>query len=159
VSEAWPIIWAALWGVAVAGIGGALTDLGPWYRSLKRPTLQPPDWAFGPAWTLIFLLAASAAVIGWDAAGTDSARSAIVGAYIVNGCLNVGWNLCYFVKKRPDWALVEVVFLWLSILAMIVVLWQFSTTAAWLVLPYLLWVSFASYLNYDIVRLNGPFNR
>jgi tryptophan-rich sensory protein len=157
VSGLWPVLPALLWGVSVAGIGGALTDLGPWYRSLKRPALQPPDWLFGPAWTLIFLLAAIAAVLGWNAAPSDGTRTAIVVAYIVNGCLNVGWNICYFKMRRPDWALVEVTFLWVSIAAMIVVLAQASLAAALLVVPYLLWVSFASFLNYDIVRLNGPF--
>lgn len=157
MSGLWPVLPALLWGVSVAGIGGALTDLGPWYRSLKRPALQPPDWLFGPAWTLIFLLAAIAAVLGWNAAPSDGTRTAIVVAYIVNGCLNVGWNICYFKMRRPDWALVEVAFLWVSIAAMIVVLAQASLAAALLVVPYLLWVSFASFLNYDIVRLNGPF--
>ena len=127
MSGLWPVLPALLWGVSVAGIGGALTDLGPWYRSLKRPALQPPDWLFGPAWTLIFLLAAIAAVLGWNAAPSDGTRTAIVVAYIVNGCLNVGWNICYFKMRRPDWALVEVTFLWVSIAAMIVVLAQAST--------------------------------
>jgi tryptophan-rich sensory protein len=159
MSLLWPSLAALLWAVLVAGIGGALTDLGPWYRSLKRPALQPPDWLFGPAWTLIFALAAAAAVLAWSEAEDNGDRTVIIGVYIVNGVLNVLWNLLYFTLRRPDWALAEVAVLWLSILAMIVLLGPISGLAGLLLVPYLLWVGFASYLNYDVVRLNGPFGR
>ncbi len=79
--------------------------------------------------------------------------------FVANGLLNMGWSLLFFTLRRPDRALVEVVALWLSILALIVVLAPASPLAAWLVVPYLLWVSFASVLNVAIVRLNRPFQR
>lgn len=156
MTDWWPTIAAALWGLSVAGIGGALTDIGPWFKSLRRPPLQPPDWLFGPAWTVILTMTATAGVFAWNAAD-GGMRAIVVALFVLNGLLNVGWNVCYFVFRRPDWALVEVPFLWLSILAMVIVFSRISATAAWLVVPYLLWVGFASWLNRDIVRLNGPF--
>lgn len=157
MSLLWPSVAAIAWAVAVAAIGGMLTTLGPWYDALKRPSLQPPDWAFGPAWTLILALAALSAVIAWRDAPGAAMRYAVVALFLVNGALNVLWNVFFFTQRRPDRALVEVAFLWLSILAPILTFWPFSRTAALLLAPYLLWVGFASYLNYEIVRLNGPF--
>lgn len=153
----WPGLAAIAWGVVVAFVGGALTTLGAWYDALERPKAQPPDWAFGPAWTVIFALSAIAAVLAWRDASTPGARHAIVALYLANGALNILWNVFFFTRRRPDHALVEVAFLWLSILAPIVVFWSFSQTAALLLVPYLVWVSFAAYLNYEIVRLNRPF--
>lgn len=154
----WLEVGAAVgWAVAVAAVGGALTRLDSWYDRLKRPRLQPPDWAFGPAWTIILALAATSALLGWRAAPDDGARTLVVALFLLNGALNILWNVLFFTLKRPDWALVEVVALWLSILAPIVAFQPFSPTAALLLVPYLLWVGFASYLNLCIVRLNTPF--
>ncbi|GLK78301.1 TspO/MBR-related protein [Methylopila turkensis] len=145
------------WGLVVAGVGGALTRLDSWYDGLKRPKLQPPDWAFGPAWTVILALAATSALLAWRNAPDDAARMLVVALFGVNGALNILWNLLFFTRKRPDHALVEVVFLWLSILAAVVTFRTFSPVSSWLLAPYLVWVGFASYLNLEIVRLNGPF--
>ena len=153
----WPTLAAVGWALAVAVIGGALTTLGAWYDALKRPRLQPPDWAFGPAWTLILTLAAFSAVLAWRDAPGPATRAAVVALFALNGALNILWNVFFFTRRRPDHALIEVAFLWLSILAPIVVFWPFSLTAALLLVPYLLWVGFAAYLNKEIVRLNGPF--
>jgi translocator protein len=147
----------ALWAIVLAGIGGLLTDVGPWYRELRKPSWQPPDWAFGPAWTIILGLTAWAGVLGWEAATDDAARLRIVILFLVNGALHLLWSPLFFRWHRPDWALFEVVFLWLSVLALVVGLAPLSAGAAWFALPYLLWVSFASYLNLTIVRLNRPF--
>jgi tryptophan-rich sensory protein len=143
--------------IVVAVAGGLLTEIGPWYRNLKKPAWQPPDWAFGPAWTTIFTLVALSAAFAWRAAANASARSILVGLFVINGVLNVGWSLLFFAWKRPDWALIEVIFLWLSIAILIVATDRYSTRAGVLLLPYLMWVSFAAFLNYTIVQLNGPF--
>ncbi len=157
MSLLWPSLAAIAWALVVAIAGGKLTRLDDWYRRLKRPRLQPPDWAFGPAWTVIFALCVAAAVLAWRDAPDERARFVVVGLYLLNGALNVLWNVLFFWRRRPDHALVEVVALWLSILAPIVLFWPFSPTASLLLAPYLIWVSFASYLNWQIVRLNGPF--
>jgi len=143
--------------LAVAVIGALMTDLGPWYASLRQPAWKPSDALFGPAWTLIFALAALAGVRAWLHAPDRSARDLIVIAFLANGFLNVLWSLLFFRLQRPDWALFEVVFLWLSIALLIVVVRRHSRLSAWLLVPYLIWVSFAAALNWAVVELNRPF--
>ena len=152
-----PLLVAAALALGVASLGGALTTIGPWYRALAKPWFQPPDWLFGPAWTLIFALCAVAGAHAWTRAYGSHARRRVLTLFGINALLNVGWSLLFFHWRRPDWALVEVAFLWLSILALIAVLGRQAPRVRWLLAPYLAWVSFASVLNAAIVRLNGPF--
>lgn len=152
-----PVLAAGAAAIVVAMLGGTMTDIGPWYQSLKKPDWQPPDWAFGPAWTVIFALAALSAAFAWRDAPTHGAREWVIGLFAVNGVLNVLWTALFFRLHRPDWALIEVVLLWLSILVPLLVFARYSRPAALLLVPYLAWVSFAAYLNYTIVALNGPF--
>ncbi len=152
-----PILGFIAWGVATGGIGGALTEIGPWYRALKKPSYQPPDWLFGPAWTTIFILTGLAGFYAWRVARTPGLRTAIAAAFIANGALNMFWSLLFFKWRRPDWALLEVGFLWLSILVLLIVVARRVRLSGWLVAPYLVWVSFASLLNWAIVQLNAPF--
>lgn len=151
------VLWSAAGAAAVAALGAWATDLGPWYRALKQPAWQPPDAAFGPAWTLIFLLAAIAAARVWLQAPAAAERRRWLIALGANGALNVLWSWLFFKARRPDWALAEVILLWLSILLLIVLARRSDTLAGWLLLPYLLWVAFAGALNLALVRLNGPF--
>ena len=146
------------WSVVVLGAGGAVTNTGEWYRALRKPSWQPPDWLFAPAWTLIFVAASYAFVLAWRAAPEDGAgRGFLVTAYAANGVLNFLWSLLFFGRRRPDRALVEVVPLWLSIVAMIASVAPLRPEAPWLLAPYLAWVTFAAVLNRAIVRLNAPF--
>jgi len=134
-----------------------LTDLGPWYQSLREPSWKPPDLAFGAIWTTIFALAAAAGVVAWRNARSSSGRQWIVALFAINGFLNVLWSLIFFKLQRPDYAMVEVVFLWASILSLILVLYRRSALASALLVPYLVWVTIAAALNYEVVVLNGPF--
>jgi translocator protein len=152
-----PVVIAALAATALGALGALVTDLSSWYYMLRKPSWQPPEWLFGPAWTAIFGLAAMAGVLAWRNAPTAHARGRIVILFVVNSALNVAWSWLFFRLHRPDWALYEVGFLWLSIVALIVALWPLSRTAAALLLPYLVWVTFASVLNLAVVRLNQPF--
>ena len=152
-----PVVAAVAWAVVLGVIGGLMTPIDNWYANLKKPSWQPPNWAFGPAWTIILGLAAWAAVIAWYAATTDADRTKVIIVFAVNGVCHFLWSPIFFRMRRPDWALVEVVFLWASLVAMIAVLWPISQQAAWLIVPYLAWVSFAAILNLAIVRLNRPF--
>ena len=153
----WAIVIASLCATLVGVAGGLLTTIGPWYRGLRKPSWQPPDWAFAPAWTTIFALAVVSGVLGWFAAPDASGRVVMLLLFAVNAIFNMGWSWLFFRLRRPDWALVEVAALWLSILALIILLWPWTPPAAWALIPYLLWVSFASFLNWTIVRLNQPF--
>ena len=151
------MIVAGLATVTVAMAGGLLTEIGPWYRALVKPSWQPPDWLFGPAWTLIFALTAAAGIRAWEASSDAGARRLVVLSFAVNGVLNAAWSLLFFKLRRPDWALAEVALLWLSIAWLIVLCGRRARVAGWLMLPYLAWVSFAAFLNLTIVRLNAPF--
>ena len=143
--------------VALAVVGGASTPLTPWYRALRKPSWQPPEWLFGPAWTVILGCGATAAVLAWNAASGSEARTDVIIAFVVNAVFFILWSPLFFVAKRPDWALVEVIFLWASIVAMVVVVAPLSTLGALLLAPYLAWVSFATVLNRAIVVRNAPF--
>jgi tryptophan-rich sensory protein len=152
-----PVVVAVAAVVAVTAAGGLLTEVGPWYRALRKPRLQPPDWLFGPAWTVILGLAGWSGVHAWNAGhgGTDHLRVGVL--FATNAVFHVLWSPLFFKFKRPDWALIEVPFLWCSVLALVVGLWPLSHLSSELVLPYLFWVSFASWLNWAVVRLNAPF--
>ncbi|MEM8817834.1 MAG: TspO/MBR family protein [Pseudomonadota bacterium] len=140
--------------IVVAVLGAVLTDVGEWYVSLDKPAWQPPDWAFGPAWTLIFAATATAGVLAWN---TGQNRSLVLGAFGVNAILNVAWSALFFRLRRPDWALFEVLLLWLSVTVLIAVCGRLDSRAGWLLLLYLAWVSFAAVLNAAVVRRNRPF--
>ncbi len=152
-----PIIAAALAATTVAVAGGLLTDLSPWYYALRSPAWKPPDWLFGPAWTTIFACAALAGLYAWNGSCRRTDRVRILTLFGVNAALNVLWSVLFFRLHRPDWALVEVILLWVSIVALMVGLARHSRAASWLLAPYLVWVSFAAALNLAIVQLNGPF--
>ena len=139
--------------VVVGGVGALATDIGPWYRDLRKPSWQPPDWAFGPVWTTIYGFIIASVGLAWNAA-PDEARTTIVVVVAINFVVNTLWSLLFFKWRRPSWSLIEVVPLWLSIVWMMVVFHPHSALAAWLLTPYLAWVSVAAYLNLTIVRLN-----
>lgn len=159
VSRAWafPIAVAALAALLVAVLGATMTDLGPWYQSLRQPEWAPPDFAFGIVWTLVFAFIAIAGVTAWHATRTSRDAETLIALFAFNGFLNLLWSFLFFRMQRPDWALIEVVALWLSIVALILVSARHSRTAALLLIPYLLWVSIAAALNWQVVELNGPF--
>jgi len=155
----WALGGSAIGAIVVAIAGGVLTVTGEWYHRLNFPGWKPPDWAFGPIWTAILIMAVVATAYAWDAAPDSGTQHIILMALIINAGLNILWNAIFFAMKRPDLALIEVFFLWLSILALVLLFAQVSTIAAVLMLPYLVWVGVASALNLAIVRLNPPFRR
>lgn len=159
MNRAWlfPTVIAGVVATIVAVMGATITDIGPWYRSLAQPSWAPPDAAYGVGWTVIFACAALSAVNGWLAMRWNE-REWLLGLFALNGFLNILWSLLFFKLHRPDWAMVEVILLWVSILGLIVFIWRRSIAGAILLLPYLMWVTFAGYLNMTIVRLNGPFS-
>ncbi len=152
-----PSLVAAAAALLVAGLGATITQLGPWYHGLHQPGWAPPDIAFGPAWTIIFALTAIAGVTAWQAAPNRTIRDTLVGLFALNGFLNLLWSFLFFRMHRPDWAGIEVLLLWASIAALIVACRRVSMRAAWLLVPYLIWVTFAGILNATVVQLNAPF--
>lgn len=158
MGRAWlfPVIIAAGAATFVALVGMTITDLGPWYHALVMPRWAPPDAAYGIAWTVIFAFTALGGIYGWRAMPVRE-HDTLIGLFALNGFLNILWSLLFFRLHRPDWALIELLVLWVSILAIVVYIWRRSIPGAILILPYLGWVTFAGYLNMTIVKLNGPF--
>lgn len=152
-----PVLIAAGIALLVAITGGLVTDIGSWYDSLQKPAWQPPDWLFGPAWTTIYAFTVIAASMAWIASETREQRQNLIIVFLLNAVLNVGWSLLFFRFKRPDLALLEVAFLWSSIVLLIFVCFRRRKLAALFLAPYLVWVTFAAFLNAEIVRLNNVF--
>jgi len=151
-----PVFMAVLIAIITGGVGGLATEIGPWYFALVKPSWQPPDWLFGPVWTTIYVLTGIAGVRAWRL-GDEIQRRYLLGALWLNIVLNILWSAIFFTAHRPDIALIEVVPLWLSILLMALLVRRYSPLSALLLLPYLVWVGFAAYLNWTIVKLNAPF--
>ena len=153
----WTLGATSVGAIVVAVAGGVLTETGPWYHQLRKPSWKPPDWAFGPVWTVILVLAAISSALALEAAADSDARISILVVLVINSLLNIAWSGIFFKLRRPDWALYEVALLWLSIVALILVLGSSSATAGWLMVPYLVGVSIASFLTFRIVQMNRPF--
>lgn len=146
--------WIALC-FAAAWIGSWFTtmSLRDWYPALAKPTLTPPGWVFAPVWSALYLTMAVAAWMIWLRRYRPGARRAL-GLFIFQLALNVGWSGLFFGLKSPIAGLLDIAVLWCAILTTIVVFSKTSRAAAWLLVPYLLWVSFAGYLNAGIWLLN-----
>lgn len=129
---------------------GVISPPGDWYASLNKPSWNPPGWIFGPVWTLLYLMMATAAWLVWKRAGWGKA----LGFYGVQLALNAAWTPLFFGAKQPGWALVDIIVMWVAILVTMVVFFRVSKAAGWLMVPYFAWVSFAMVLNYTLWRMN-----
>ena len=139
---------------AAAGVGGFVTtpNIPTWYASLAKPIWTPPDWVFGPVWTLLYAAMAVAAWLVWRQ-GSPERRSPLT-AWGVQLILNTLWSWIFFGLHRPDLAAVEIGLLWVAILVTVVLFWRVRPVAGALLLPYLAWVSFAAVLNVTLWLLN-----
>ncbi|MFO0781222.1 MAG: TspO/MBR family protein [Candidatus Gracilibacteria bacterium] len=136
----------------VAFIGGLMTDIGSWYNQLPKIALQPPRWVFGPVWTLLYILTGWSALTLWETPKADEKKlRATLFTFIANGILNVLWSFIFFTMKDVSKAFMEITVLWFSIVVMIVLAKSINKKAAWMLVPYLLWVSFATFLNLSFV--------
>ena len=137
----------------VAASTGAIFKPGPWYEALAKPSWRPPNWLFPPAWAVLYVLMAIAAWMVWRKAGFAGAALPL-GLWGLQLALNAAWSWIFFGLKRMDLAFAELSLLWLAILATILAFATIDTQAAWLMAPYLAWVSFAGLLNFTMWRLN-----
>ncbi len=124
---------------------------GEWYAALIKPGWNPPAWVFGPAWTLLYTLMAVAAWLVWKRVGF----SRPLAYYFAQLALNAAWTPIFFGAHQLGWALAEIVVLWTLILLTLLSFRRVSPVAGWLFVPYLAWVSFATFLNFTLWRLNG----
>jgi len=139
----------------VGGLGTIWTTDGVknWYPKLEKPSFNPPSWAFGPVWTLLYAMMGASAWLTWRKGGEERTMRALQ-LFSVQMLLNMLWSFIFFRLRSPRWAFVEIVVLWLAIVMTLVAIWRVSRIAGLLFLPYLLWTSFALLLNARIWRLN-----
>ncbi len=133
---------------------GFAANSGGWYSTLSKPAWNPPAWLFGPVWTFLYAAMAVAAWLVWRRGGWCAQRRPLV-LFLVQLALNALWTPLFFGLHRPDLAFAEIVLLWLAIVATVRAFARVRPAAAWLLAPYLAWVSFASVLNFAIWRLNA----
>ncbi|GGI49093.1 tryptophan-rich sensory protein [Mucilaginibacter galii] len=131
-----------------------ISQIPVWYRTLNKPSFNPPNWLFGPVWTVLYVLIAIAAYLVWQRRDDSPLYKKARNAYILQLILNFAWSAVFFGMHQVLGALVVIGLLWLSIVAIIYYFGKFNKVAAWLLVPYLLWVSFASVLNLYIYLLN-----
>ena len=141
--------------LGAGGLGAIATtpDIDGWYTTLTKPTWNPPDSVFGPVWTTLFILMGIAAWLVWKPEGFKHAAVPMT-LFAVQLVLNISWSWIFFGMHQPGWAFVEIVILWLAIVGTTVTFFRCSKLAGWLMLPYLVWVTFAAVLNFTIWRLN-----
>jgi translocator protein len=129
---------------------GAFSMPGDWFAALHKPSWNPPSWIFGPAWTLLYTLMAVAAWLVWQKIGF--ARP--LGLYFIQLALNASWTPVFFGAHAMGWALLVIIAMWIAILATLLSFRNVSSLAGWLMVPYQLWVTFATVLNFTLWRLN-----
>lgn len=141
----------------LAGVIGSIFNISSvpgWYAALQKPAFNPPAWVFAPVWTILYALMGVAAFFLWRNGWEKRRVKIALGVFGVQLFLNAAWSIIFFGLHSPGWAFVEIVFLWLATFSTIVVFFKISRPAAYLLVPYILWVSFAAYLNFSIWQLN-----
>jgi translocator protein len=141
---------------AAAAIGSFATtpSIPTWYAALNKPFFNPPNWLFGPVWTLLYLMMAVAAFLVWQRGLNDPAVRTALLVFLLQLALNSFWSIVFFGWHSLWGGFAVIILLWLAIIWTITVFFQLVPLAAWLLFPYLLWVSFASVLNLAVALLN-----
>ena len=139
----------------VAGIGSvvSMSAMDSWYGNLEQPNWNPPDWVFGPVWSVLYLMIAISGWLVWRARGWTAAQAQLI-VWGIQLALNLLWTVLFFGLEQPGLAAIEIVLLWVAIFATINMFWPISSIAAALLVPYLIWVTYATLLTISIWRLN-----
>jgi len=140
--------------IGISGSFFTIASISTWYRTLNKPFFSPPNWIFGPVWAILYLMMGISAYLIWaEGLKKKKVKEALL-FFAVQLILNFSWSLIFFGLQLPFSAFINIVTLWLAILATILRFNKISKTAGYLLIPYILWVSFASVLNLAIVILN-----
>lgn len=155
IKDIFKLIIAIVICEAAGAIGSLFTtpSIATWYKSLAKPMLNPPNWIFAPVWTTLFVLMGVAVFLIWKKGLKERKTKIALAIFAVQLILNVFWSIIFFGLHNPGAAFIEIIFLWLAILLTIIYFFKISKSAAYLLFPYILWVTFASYLNYSIWQL------
>jgi len=156
MSKALKLIVSILVCQGAGVIGSVFTSpaITTWYAQLEKPSFNPPNWVFAPVWSLLFLLMGIALYLIWSNEAESRKKRTAILIFAVQLVLNILWSVFFFGLQSPLHAFIEIIILWLAILLTIISFYKISKTAAYLLLPYILWVSFASILNFSIMILN-----
>lgn len=140
----------------IGAVGSIFTipSISSWYASIQKPSFTPPNWVFGPVWTSLFFLMGVSLYLVLDKGLKNRNSKFAVSVFGVQFVLNVLWSFLFFGLHNPFLAFIEIIFLWFSILATIILFYRVSPKAGLLLIPYILWVSLASFLNYSVWMLN-----
>jgi benzodiazapine receptor len=151
-----PLIISLLISLSIGAIGGLLTreSVDTWYKTINKPSFTPPDNVFGPVWTSLFILMGIAAYLVWKKRKIVSGYSLAATVYGIQLFLNLLWSYLFFFKHQIGLALIEICIFLLVLLINAYLFYRINKTSGWLFLPYILWVSFATYLTYSIFILN-----
>ena len=142
--------------VVIGAVSGFFTSEGVqgWYKTLVKPSFNPPNWLFAPVWTTLYVMMGIACYLVWKSEKAEPEKRQALTLYGIQLVLNFFWSIIFFYLEQPGWAFVEIIFLWIFILLTILSFRKISIAAAWLLVPYICWVSFASLLNFYIWKLN-----
>jgi len=141
----------------LAGLIGAIftsPNIPTWYASLTKPFFNPPSWVFAPVWTVLYTMIGISIYLIWQQRTSHNLANKSIMIFVLQLILNSLWSIAFFGLKSPLLGLIVIVALWIAILATILMFREISKTAANLLIPYLLWVSFATILNFSILLLN-----
>jgi len=141
----------------VAGLIGSVftrNSVSTWYLTLQKPSFNPPNWIFAPVWTFLFLLMGIALYLVWSKRQNQKQKNKALVFFSLQLVLNIVWSFCFFYLHNPLAGLVEILILWIFILLTIIYFYKISRSAAYLLLLYIFWVSFAAVLNYYLYMLN-----
>lgn len=153
----WPKLLASVAACQLAGVLGAFftrAAIPSWYAQLKKPPWTPPGWLFGPAWISLYLLMGIAAYLVWQKGLSVGGVRTALGVFVFQLLLNALWTPAFFGLRSPRAGMIVILVLWLAITLTIFLFLKISRPAAWLLLPYILWVSYAAALNVSIYFLN-----
>lgn len=153
------LVWVAVcYGVSAVGAAVTMHAVETWYQGLVKPAGNPPDWVFGPVWTVLYMLMALAAWLVWTAGDGVARRRGIVW-FCAQLAVNLLWSFAFFGARMPALGLADIVVMWALIVVTMVFFFKVRKKAGWLMVPYLAWVTYAGYLNWAIWRLNPGFGQ
>lgn len=140
----------------VGGLSGFFTtnSIAGWYTTLQKPSFNPPNWIFGPVWTLLYIMMGIALFVIWKSEAESVLKKQALVLFAAQLAVNFCWSLLFFYCESPAWALLDIIVMWLLILMTIFSFGKISSFAAWMLVPYISWVSFAMLLNFAIWRMN-----
>lgn len=153
----WPrLLMSLVIGQSAGLIGSFFTmpQIYSWYSTLVKPSFNPPNWVFGPVWTLLYVLMGISLYLVWQSTANKKKKDKAVAIFSAQLILNIFWSIIFFALHSPGFAFLEIIILWISIAWTASLFYKINKTAAYLLLPYIAWVSFASVLNFAIWYLN-----